>query len=191
MILKNVGWILSLMLCLGLAGCGGGEKEEFKGSGLDIQVKNFPAHKIVYKEITGSYDQFGEYINELVNWRMNQSPRPDSILMVGIFPDNPELVPVDSLKSVVGIVVPEDFEGDENHPVKEIPAMTAASVLLKGPYDRIVSKFEGIYGWIAQNDYAVAGPLYEYYLKGGPGVPETEYMTEIRIPVQHLEPGSK
>jgi len=55
---------------------------------------------------------------------------------------------------------------------------------MKGPYEKIVQEYKKIFVWAGKNDYQIAGPLMEIYLKGGPEVPPEEYLTEVCLPIK-------
>ena len=177
---------LAVILIAVLAVACGGGKEEYEIPGLDIQVKTVPAQKITYVEVIGPYWEIGDDCAAFVNWAMKTFPSMTAPSMLGIFYDNPETVAADSLRSEIALGVPPDFKGDAEHKVRELPEMMVASVVLKGPYAEIAKRYNEIYGWIAQHNYSVAGPLYEVYHKAGPDIPESEYETEIRIPVTEI-----
>jgi len=167
-----------------LISCGGG-KEEFNVPGMDIAIKNVPSQKIAYAEIIGPYSEIGDNLNALSFWG-EQNGLATSTVLMGIFYDDPGVVPAFKLKSEVAMTVPMNTQPDSVYPVRELPEMTVASVVLKGPHDDITKRYGEVFGWVAQNNYSVEGPLFEIYLKCGKDIPETEYETEIRIPVKKI-----
>ena len=103
--------------------------------------------------------------------------------IIGVFFSDPEKVPAEQLRCELGIQVPPEFEAPEGFKVREIQARTVAYTVLKGPYEEIAEDYKKIFIWVDKNDYRIAGPLMEIYLKGGPEVPADEYLTEVRLPI--------
>ncbi|MCP4634562.1 MAG: GyrI-like domain-containing protein [candidate division Zixibacteria bacterium] len=187
MYLRFVAVLIVISFSLILIGCGGETKEKFEVPGLDIKIKDVSAKKITYVEVIGPYEEIGDDFETFVGWSMQNVPQGIMSIFMGIYYDNPSVKPPEELKAEIACNVPPDYEGNDEHPVRDLPDMTVASVTLQGPYGEIAQRYTEIYGWIAQHEYSVAGPLYEVYIKAGPDVPESEYLTEIQIPVQKIE----
>ncbi len=175
---------LLLVVSVGLfISCGGEQK--FEISGLELEIKEVPAQRVAYAEIIGPYEEIGDDFEAIHFWAAQRGVAEEAE-WIGIFYDNPAMVEASKLKAEVAVTVPETFEPDSVYPVKTIPKMKVASVVLQGSYEEIPERYPEIYGWLAQNNYSVVGPLYEVYLKGGPDIPESEYLTEVRIPVEKV-----
>jgi effector-binding domain-containing protein len=159
-------------------GCG--RKKETGAVGLDINVKETPSIRFVYLENVGPYDAIGERCAEIGAMAAKQQLSGN---IIGVFFSDPEKVPAEELRCELGMEVPAEFQAPEGFKEREIQARTVAYTVLKGPYEQIAKEYKKMFLWIKRNDYRVAGPVTEVYLKGGPGVPPEECLTEVRIPV--------
>lgn len=70
--------------------------------------------------------------------------------------------------------------------VHQLPETTIASAMHNGSYQRLPEAYEGLLHWVAENDYQVAGPIRELYLKISMPVRQDDesYVTEIQVPVR-------
>jgi AraC family transcriptional regulator len=158
-------------------GCG---KKEEAATGLQVEVKQMEPIRFCYIDNVGPYDQLGDKFAE-IGAMMAQHQLGGHL--VALFFDDPEVVTADQLRSQIGTQVPADFKIPEGYKVKEIAAGSFATAAFQGPYEQIANEYKKVFRWISQNDYQIAGPLMEVYLKGGPGVPPEEYLTEVRVRV--------
>jgi effector-binding domain-containing protein len=68
--------------------------------------------------------------------------------------------------------------------IKELPAITAASVVRRGPWDDFSPAYQALMQWVQANNYRVIGCNREIYLQGPEsGVAPEEYIVEIQFPV--------
>lgn len=157
------------------------KKEEKKAEPeLQIKVKTTEKIRFLYLENAGSYAELGPVFGQLMQYSMGKGI---SGMPMGIFYDDPFVVPEESLRCEIGIPVSEDFEPDPPFKVKEIPSQEVAYAVFKGPYDQIAKEYGKIRAWAQEQGYTVVGPVMEIYLEGGEGVPESEFVTEVRFPV--------
>lgn len=65
-----------------------------------------------------------------------------------------------------------------------VQSMTpAACETHTGPWTGLGDVYRRLWAWIHEHGYRVAGPAREYYL-AGPPAPDSDWMTEIQIPVE-------
>lgn len=68
---------------------------------------------------------------------------------------------------------------------KEIPAVTAVSVLHRGPYERIREAYAYAMQWVEQNGYRIVDHVRESYIDGIWNKESMEdWLTEIQVPVE-------
>lgn len=68
---------------------------------------------------------------------------------------------------------------------KEIPAITAVSVLHRGAYDKLGEAYAYAVQWVEQNGYEIAGNLRESYIDGIWNKENiADWLTEIQVPVK-------
>jgi AraC family transcriptional regulator len=160
-----------------LSGCGKKVEEE---KPYQIMIKTTEKMTIVYLEHVGPYDQMGELFVKLGEYGA-QKQLTGQIL--GIYYDDPQVVPAANLRSELGMVVAEGFEPDSGYKVKELPAQKVTYTVLKGPYAEIANEYPYIFKWIEEKGHKPAGPTREIYLKAGPDVPADQLVTEVQIPI--------
>jgi effector-binding domain-containing protein len=67
---------------------------------------------------------------------------------------------------------------------RELPAMTVASTVHRGPYDEVGPAYHTLTGWIQEHGHEVAGPPREIYLTDPQETPDpADYLTEIQFPI--------
>lgn len=68
---------------------------------------------------------------------------------------------------------------------EEAPAVTVVSVMHRGPYADLPRAYAFAMEWIDQNGYRASGLARESYVDGiWSGIPESEWLTEIQMPVE-------
>ncbi len=170
--------LITGVLLLVQLGC---EKKAEVKKPYDIRTKAAEKMTIVYLEHVGAYDQMGDLFYRLGEYAARNQLTGD---VVGIYYDDPEKVPAASLRSEIGIVVPEGFQPDSGYKVKELPAQKVVYAILKGPYAEIAKEYPYIFEWMEEKGYKLCGaPLREIYLEAGPDIPPEQLVTEVQIPV--------
>jgi AraC family transcriptional regulator len=173
--LSSVILILGFFIFLQL-GCQ--KKAEEKGP-FEILTKSTEKMTLIYLDHVGPYEQLGPLFGRVAEYAAKNQLTGQ---VVGIYYDDPTTVAPENLRCEIGIAVPEGTMPDSGYGIQEIPAGMVAYAALKGPYDKIAEDYPYMYEWIEKKGYKIAGPLMEVYLKGGPDVPQDEYVTEVRIP---------
>jgi AraC family transcriptional regulator len=166
-----------IIFLLNLSGCGKKAEEE---KPYRIMIKTEEKMTIVYLEHMGPYNQMGELFARLGKYGAQKQLTGQ---MVGIYYDDPQVVPTASLRSEVGMVVPEGFEPDSGYKVKELPEQKVVYAVIKGPYAETANEYPYIYRWIEEKGYKTNGPVREIYLKADPDVPADQLKTEVQIPI--------
>ena len=68
---------------------------------------------------------------------------------------------------------------------EEVPAASVVSVMHRGSYADLPSAYAFAMEWVEQNGYRVAGLFRESYIEGvWSGAPESDWLTEIQVPVE-------
>lgn len=69
--------------------------------------------------------------------------------------------------------------------VHELAAVTVASIIHQGAYNRLSEAYDAVLRWVETNGYRIAGPIRELYLKMSQPVRQDDesYVTEIQVPV--------
>jgi len=168
-----------LVFFLLVIGCAKQEEKKAKPQ-LEFKIKTTEKLKFAYLENRGPYWAMAPLFGQVAQYGMEKGVTGK---LMGIYYDNPALVPAESLRSEIGISVPEDFEPEPPFKVKELPPQEVVFAVLKGPYDQIAEEYDRIMAWVQEKGYEIVGPVTEIYLKGGEGVPESEFLTEVQFPI--------
>ncbi len=68
---------------------------------------------------------------------------------------------------------------------QEMPAMTVASTMHRGPYDEVGPAYHTLTGWIQEHGHEIAGPSREIYLTDPSETRDpADYVTEIQFPIR-------
>ncbi len=152
----------------------------------EVHVKEVPEMTVMSLPFTGSYDQTQTKLDRLMSWLLRVG-HPYSSPPMGIYHDDPAQVPEEELRAEVCLPIEEECEGEEDVVRKELPAVTVAYAVHKGPYHQIPPIYEDIFEWMEENGYEYVEdmPTREVFLKlyGQVEEPE-EYVTEVQVPVQ-------
>jgi DNA-binding transcriptional MerR regulator len=72
--------------------------------------------------------------------------------------------------------------------VYELPAVSVASLIHEGAYNRLTEAYDAVLRWIEANGFRVAGPFRELYLQCSTPVRQDDesYVTEIQVPVEKV-----
>lgn len=177
--LLQLACLIAGLLLLFQLGC---EKKAEVKKPYDIRTKTTEKMHIAYLEHVGPYDQMGDLFYQLGEYAASKQLAGD---VVGIYYDDPEQVPAASLRSEIGIVVPEGFQPDSGYKVKELPAQKVVYAILKGPYAEVAKEYPYIFEWMEEKGYKLCGaPLREIYLEAGPDIPPEQLVTEVQIPIE-------
>jgi effector-binding domain-containing protein len=76
--------------------------------------------------------------------------------------------------------------GGEAISVVDLPVVTVASVVHRGPMEGIVPVFETLVRWIDDSDYRLAGWSRELYHEWHPDDPQ-RHVTELQLPIEPLD----
>ncbi len=113
---------------------------------------------------------------------------------VGVFPDDPNVVPMSDVRTEVQweVVAPAEgeLEGTERIEIKTVDSLMVAAGVYRGAYD--APEFEDalatLMKWPGEHGYQVAGPFMEVYQSEHEGVAPEEWKTEIAIPIMPAPP---
>ncbi len=135
------------------------------------------------RDIMPSYKEVGPLYQELFETIGRNGIAPTGPSM-GIYYDD------DYKESDVDVAAAVPVAGgsldSERVVIEELPAITAASVVRRGPWDDFSPAYQALMQWIQANDYRVVGCNREIYLQGPEsGVSPEEYIVEIQFPVAH------
>jgi len=114
--------------------------------GFRVRVRELPARRVAYRRVRRPFEpgRVEQSASEFVAWAGARGLEGGQWL--GFMWDEPELVPLDTCRYDVGLVVPEHavLEGVGE---QRFPAMTVAELDFSGSLEKEVRAFEWLYGW--------------------------------------------
>lgn len=167
--------ILTSLLILGVISCAKKTPE--------IKVKRVEGCRVAFIKEVGDYSKISPVIEELFTWLGEREVKIAGPCF-GVYYDDPEKVPADSLRWEICVPVEAELEGDERVGIKDILETEVAYLIHKGSYETVGSDWKKLYGWIFRNNYTPTGPGREVYLNNPKEVPEDSLLTEIQVPVE-------
>lgn len=176
--IAQIGLLILGILGLIYSGCCKNAEEE---KSYDFRTKTADKMTIVYLEHTGPYDRMSDVFARIGEYAAAKELTGD---MVGIYFDDPTVVPGEKQRSQIGIAVPESTIADSGIHVLEIPEQKVVYAILRGPYGEIANEYPYIMQWAKKKGYSISGPLMEIYWEAGPDIPPEELVTEVRIPIK-------
>ncbi len=145
--------------------------------------REVPAATVASISEQGPYGEMGNVTGELYGWLSSKGIEPVG-LPFGIYYDDPNEVAPQDLRYKVCIPISQDIEGDERVTIETIPAITAATIIHKGPYSEVGSAWGKLATWVENKGYQFEGTGREVYLNDPESTPEDELLTEIQIPIK-------
>ncbi|MFC2009968.1 GyrI-like domain-containing protein [Chloroflexota bacterium] len=153
----------------------------------DIMIKDIKPMTVAYLNVKGHFSQIPESFGKLYGWVAQKDYKAVGPA-IAVFHNIPGQVPDDQLSwelrtQLSGEAAEE--EPDEDSPgVKNMGAITMATVIHKGAYEDVEPVYEALNKWIMSNNYEVCGPPEELYFNDPASTPTGEPLTEIRFPVR-------
>ncbi len=152
----------------------------------EIETKEVKPMTVMSRAFTGSYQQTGDVLDEMIAWVLRVG-HPYAGPPMGIYYDNPEEVAEEELRAEVAVPIDEECEGGEKVVRKQLPGCLVAWAVHQGPYDQVKQVYGEIFAWIAENGYRCPEGVgaREIFLKG-PGEVESpeEFLTEVQVPIE-------
>ena len=152
----------------------------------EVQTKTVPSMAVMSLSFTGSYEQTGEKLDELIGWVL-RAGHPYGGAPIGVYYDEPGKVPDDKLRGEVCVPMAEVCDSGFQMTRKELPACEVAYAIHQGPYAQIKPVYEQIFAWIAENGYQYTAELgcREVFCKllGEVDTAE-ELVTEVQVPIK-------
>lgn len=152
----------------------------------EVSLKEIDRFDLIGVAHTGSYMGIGKAFETLYGTLFSRNLfRPD-MEMIGIYLDDPELVPTDKLRSFACVSAKGDLPADAPLTPKTLDGGRYAVLRHKGPYADMPAAYQWLYGtWLPQSGREVRDSLmFEKYLNNPRDVPPTELLSEIYLPLK-------
>ncbi|MFK0272797.1 GyrI-like domain-containing protein [Ensifer sp. NPDC090286] len=152
----------------------------------EVTLKEVEAFDVVGVAHTGSYMEIGKAFETLYGTLFSrQLFRPD-MEMIGIYLDDPELVPTEKLRSFACVSAREAMPVEAPLTPQHLDGGHYAVLRHKGPYADMPKAYQWLYGtWLPQSGREIRDSLmFEKYLNNPREVAPTELLSEIYLPLK-------
>jgi effector-binding domain-containing protein len=150
-------------------------------------VKTIESMTVAFIQVTGHFSQIPAAFGKLYIWISENGYKPVGP-SIAVYYNIPGQVPDNELqwelRSKLSDDVNEREPNKEGLGVKYLEAKYVASVLHKGPYEKVEDTYKSLSLWIENKKIIVNGPPEELYYNNPEKVPPEELLTEIRFPIQ-------
>jgi len=147
-----------------------------------VSIADVSVFSYVCLPYTGSYENHETVIGALMEAASNQGFELTGP-MLGVYYNNPEDTPADSLVWEIGFEVPDSMEVAMPLIVKKWLFTKVARVMHTGPYENVGETYPKIFEFIGKQSLMPAGPTMERFLSDPQQVAEKDLQTEIWVPV--------
>ncbi len=86
----------------------------------------------------------------------------------------------------IGFPIASPISGKEDITANTIPSQKVVSAIDLGPYEKQDPTLEELMAWIPQHGYEACGGIFYHYLNGE-DQPQSEYLTQMYIPVKKAD----
>jgi AraC family transcriptional regulator len=155
-------------------------------NGFPIEIETLPPLRCAGIAHTGSYMQIGKAIGRLFGELAARKAIAPDQRMLAVFFDDPELVPVDRLRSEACSPITEKVALAS--PLQEtiLRGGPYARLRYRGPYADMRSAYRWLLGtWLPNSgEEADDAPIFEAYLNNPQDVAPTDLLTDIHLPLR-------
>lgn len=149
----------------------------------EIMVRQLPLqHMLTARRTIEFFKEYADFMGNTIGSIESQ------IEASGFFPSSGPIVcfhniDLEALDVEIGFVVPQLIKAGGDIQAATLPARMVAITIDRGPYEKQDPTLEELMKWIPENGYETAGGIYYHYLNSEKQ-PETEYLTEMYIPIK-------
>ncbi len=150
-----------------------------------VEVRTLDPRVVAFHRRQSPYTDIPRAIDDLFAWVTRQGLAPSMVVGTRYFSDPRDTPPAwEAFVEVTPPSAPPPQPGpNDDFGVRELPAVTVAATVHRGPYDGLRRAYERLEAWLAANGYVGDGPPEEVYVSA-PDVPLAESVTEVRMPVR-------
>lgn len=151
----------------------------------EVVIRDVPAMQVFTVDHVGSYMQIGKAFDALMGWLAARNLLVPEMRMIGIYYDDPGIVPEAELRSKAGDELPGSVEIAAPVSITHMRGGQYAVFLHKGPYANMAAAYQWLYGeWLVQSGHEAAdAPVFEMYLNNPKVTAPSELLTEICLPL--------
>jgi AraC family transcriptional regulator len=152
---------------------------------FDVTLRNTEPVALVGVRHIGPYMEIGKAFEVLFGTLHARGlARPD-MRMIGVYFDDPDIVPADKLRSIACVAVDGKVATDAPLEPFQLDGGEYAVLRHKGPYADMYRAYRWLYGeWLPTSGRQLRdGLMFEDYLNNPRDVPPTELLTDIYMPL--------
>jgi AraC family transcriptional regulator len=154
--------------------------------GWHVEVKHVSTTRLLTLEHRGPYIEIGRSFETLFGRAHASGLLPADIRMIGVFYDDPTVVPDDQLRARASVVA--DGTNNAIPPLEliEIGGGDCAVLRYQGPYADMRAAYVWLFGtWLPQSRREPAdAPVFEEYLNSPRDTPPAQLLTELCLPLK-------
>lgn len=156
------------------------------GEMYDVTMKTIGPRELVGVGHTGSYMGIGRAFEALGGTLQARRLYSPEMKMVGVYLDDPDLVPEDQLRSFACMTEGGDIPADAPLVHRHLDGGEYAVLRHKGPYADMHKAYQWLYGeWLPQSGREVRDTVrFEEYVNNPRDAAPTELLTDIYLPLK-------
>jgi AraC family transcriptional regulator len=151
----------------------------------DVEIRKIQPIRLAAMRHAGSYMEIGGTFERLFAWGAGRGLVGPATRSFGVYYDDPGSVPVHDLRSDATFTIADDARADGEVRAITLEGGRCAVIQHKGPYAELERAYCWLYrDWLPQSGEDAANrPVFEEYVKGPKGLPPSEWLTEICLPL--------
>lgn len=157
------------------------------GRSMNVAITTFPELRVATVHHVGPYNRVAEAFTRLGEIAGPAGLYADpAAAMVALYHDDPESTPAAQLQSDAGLIVSDHTALPPSLGETRIPAGRYARTVHRGPYNELGDVWARFLGeWLPASGHRLGGGAsYELYLNNPHDIPSSDYLTELRIPIE-------
>ncbi len=153
-----------------------------------VQVREEPQRHVAYIRHVGNYSEIGDAFGRLARWAGPRGLFREGARMIAIYHDNPDVTPVDKLRSDACITVPEGTKVNRDIGLMSLPGGTYAAAYVEIDVTQYGEAWDRLFSdWLPESGYQPDDrPCYELYLNDPRSHPQNKHILEICEPIRPL-----
>ena len=155
------------------------------GAPPPVEIKTLEPQAIVFLRHVGPYDQVSAAWMKLAMWAGMRGLIGAASKFVGVSWDDPEITPPEKLRYDAAITLARAIPSEGEFGVTELAGGAYATLLHKGPYERLSETYRLIFGaWLPGSGRELRDvPCFEHYLNNPQSARPEELLTVVHVPV--------
>jgi AraC family transcriptional regulator len=152
---------------------------------FDVTLRTIPSTDLVGVAHEGSYMQISQAFETLFGTLYARGLAKPEMRMIGIYLDDPDITPVERLRSFACVQAGSEIEAATPLERREISGGEYAVLRHKGPYADMFRAYQWLYSeWLPKSGRQLRDSvMFEEYLNNPRDVPPTELLTDIHMPL--------